>query len=1058
MARYLYDVNRTTRFFDVHKQFQGGLKTVDTDDALGAVFLRESQNVSLSEFGFIEKRYGTYLNNKVQLTGTLQGYFEFKGYKIYVVDNTFYVDGNPVSEILKETEDEQSEENYQKEWRYPTLPAYPFVLDQEVGYRDMNAVNINEVLYIFTGYYPVYAKVVAGGLKFYWFSVDIPTYDEIVVTGHNLLEDDYEGLYFSQTSTVTQPTTDYNPGLSFPEIIESNFSPKFPNSKEDIKFHFATKYPQDMNAFGKQSNQNYYEIKLDSIAYRTTLPGASDLAFLEVDIDEADFTTKSNYSVIKENYVSEEDDLATRGDNIFSQQPFSNVFYKQSTFSSVSEKFEYRINIDFEISREDFLKNNKYLIELFRFNSIDFEPFLLKDYNETLGATFNSYGTKLRETTLKITPVDYNDNVLKTETVVLDLYENSDYSFDIPSNLNKNLNIKKYIFEFFTTDTAYVDTDNIGIYDELSDIKTNPENYYYNLVTVETKKPVFNGEGNTITSSSVPNLDFTLSNLLSGNYDFRVRFVREEWERVTENGQFVRLELVQKEFFETIISDVRITPERFQDYPGAENVPIKFKPVWTCNKVIEHFGKLMIWGSREMPTAVFYSFPDRPFYFPSKFYLDFQNDEGSAIQNITPYMNILVAQTEDRTWGIRGNSGLIDSPAPYTPFTINPTVGTIAYKSVRPVRNHLFFLSKQGIIALKSLYAADEQYNIEFVDRNIRNIVPQDKNAVGIQYDNQYWLNFPNFGITLRWYIDKKAWVKDVFAWEDFKGVFKWQNVDGKLEFITYPNALQEDTNDYVYKIGVDESLPADMGSNILTKFETSFLNQNYPFHQKNYKEFKYDFTMQNEYNFSRDPIYDKTFEITDEVSVLNLQASGLTQPLLRNHTYMLSFSDVVEVDTVEINGVLIENLQKFDGSYYLDGNTDYFFVMPNSLNGKFDVDIQLTTPLQGIDERVSLRDTTYDETMVFLSKVITEERNVINQQLPIGYTEQQESIEINLADFQDFTLGTTFFGDRITFIKTIKLSGKGYNTKAYFEDVSKAKWTIESMGITYKMKRARGD
>ena len=172
----------------------------------------------------------------------------------------------------------------------------------------------------------------------------------------------------------------------------------------------------------------------------------------------------------------------------------------------------------------------------------------------------------------------------------------------------------------------------------------------------------------------------------------------------------------------------------------------------------------------------------------------------------------------------------------------------------------------------------------------------------------------------------------------------------------------------------------------------------------------------------------------------------------------MLSFSDVVEVDTLTINGVLIENLIKYDGSYYLDGNTDYFFVLPNNLNGKFDIDIQLTTPLQGLDERVSLRDTTYDETMVFLSKIITEERNVINQQLPIGYAEEQESLEINLADFQDFTLGTTFFGDRVTFVKTIKLSGKGYNTKAYFEDESKAKWTIESMGITYKMKRARSD
>jgi len=421
-------------------------------------------------------------------------------------------------------------------------------------------------------------------------------------------------------------------------------------------------------------------------------------------------------------------------------------------------------------------------------------------------------------------------------------------------------------------------------------------------------------------------------------------------------------------------------------------------------------------------------------------------------------MNILVAQTEDRTWGIRGNSGLIDSPAPYVPFTINPTVGTIAYKSVRPVRNHLFFLSKQGIIALKSLYAADEQYNIEFVDRNIRNIVPQDEQAVGIQYDNQYWLNFPNFGITLRWYIDKKAWVKDVFAWGSaFKGVFKWQNINGKLEFITYPNALQGELNTHIYKIGIDESLPADMGDSVVAKFETSFLNQNYPFHPKNYKEFKYDFTMQNEYNFSREPIYDKIFDL-EEVTILPLQVNDFVEPFLRNHTYLLSFSEVVEVDNIKINNIAIDNFQKIDASYYLEGNTDYLFVVPNTINGKFNVDIELTEPIENFNYRVGVRDVTYDETIVFLSKVISEERNVLNQQLPIGMQEEQEEVIVNLEDFKDFTLGTSSFGDRVTFVKTIKLSGKGYNAKAYFEDFSKAKWTIESMGITYKMKKARSE
>jgi hypothetical protein len=55
MARFNYDVDKITRYIDIHKQFQGGLKTVDTDDALRDVYLREAENVSLSEFNFIEK-------------------------------------------------------------------------------------------------------------------------------------------------------------------------------------------------------------------------------------------------------------------------------------------------------------------------------------------------------------------------------------------------------------------------------------------------------------------------------------------------------------------------------------------------------------------------------------------------------------------------------------------------------------------------------------------------------------------------------------------------------------------------------------------------------------------------------------------------------------------------------------------------------------------------------------------------------------------------------------------------------------------------------------------
>ena len=67
-----------------------------------------------------------------------------------------------------------------------------------------------------------------------------------------------------------------------------------------------------------------------------------------------------------------------------------------------------------------------------------------------------------------------------------------------------------------------------------------------------------------------------------------------------------------------------------------------------------------------------------------------------------------------------------------------------------------------------------------------------------------------------------------------------------------------------------------------------------------------------------------------------------------------------------------------------------------------------------------------------------------------------------------DINLGTVFganetwvfdesaFNNVVTAVKTVKLSGRGYNYKLFVTDRTKAKWTIENLGITFKFKRAR--
>jgi hypothetical protein len=1083
MARYAYDVNTTQRYIDVHKQFQGGLKTVDTDDALGAVFLRQAENVSLSEFGFIEKRYGTYENFKKQVTGNLQGYWEFEGEIIYAANGNIHIaDTSKPFLVSEKIIDYYLDTNL----RYPNLDDvfgggdYSLrdngsrIRVQKINTfqntKDMNAVQANGVLYIFTGTYPVYiAKEDDGSLKPYLFNITIPSYDEIVVTGHNFLEYDFENI-LGYDDNIPRGTTNYIGTGAKPVIYSVKADTGFPyvfKGEERGKINFAVNAGlPNIDFWSPTSPNRFTEIDIESVKYRNSGAGASVSDYIELNRDEVDF-------VVKNNYNADVSDIIFDDSEHFYQSNFKDNSYIVKQKSGGYDYYFYEALGEFFVPKNAFQKNKEFKLQ-FLTNQTGAQTIFDFETLERIPGYVESVNNRGRFI-ITITPMDasgkeYTDNASKIYWQDGVSFIGDSYKVSIPSSLYQGANIVQYKFSFYSNGSEIIKDQQTGPYL----LTETPGLYSYKFLAVGEKRA-----SAQVMSASVPRaLDFSVNKLISGTYDFEVTFAFKTYVYSSST-----LTLNNTQYFSGETNNITITEEPLQDYPGLVD-ELKLKAVWSCNKVIEHFGKLMIWGSTEMPTAVFYSFPDRPTYFPTKFYLDFQNDEGSPVQSVAPYMNILVAQTEDRTWGIRGNSGLLDSPAPYIPFMINPTVGTIAYKSVRPVRNHLFFLSKQGVIALKSLYAADEQYNIDFMDRNVRNIVAQDTKAVGIQYDNQYWLNFPESGITLRWYIDKKAWVQDKYtAWEDFNGVLKWQVIDGKLEFITYPSRFEDEGNTFMYKVGVDYSLPTDLGEAVVAKFETSFLNQNYPFHPKNYKEAKLDFTLQNEYNLGRNALYE--MESNEDIigTVHTIQAT-----IIKNHRYRLQYNFVEEETTIIDGGVYQTPANQFTET--LDGGANYItaselldllyyyavgsvlingvyaelfpinyntveFLVPNNGGGN---ELTVIGSFTGYEDGASLFDASYSDTLIFKTWVISEDQalNIDNYE---GYNEALADVDIDLAmkdRMGDWVFGTSDFGKKVTAVKTIKLSGKGYNAKLYMEDYTRSKWTLESLGLTYKMKRAR--
>lgn len=554
-----------------------------------------------------------------------------------------------------------------------------------------------------------------------------------------------------------------------------------------------------------------------------------------------------------------------------------------------------------------------------------------------------------------------------------------------------------------------------------------------------------------------------------------------------ENFVFFTTEYQTEEVYreEFIIEDLEPTLYKLEDFPTEEEPDrgnFKLRALWSANRVIEHYGKLIAYGSLEMPETAFVSFPENYRYFPSNFTLHFNTDANEPITSIKPFTQILVVQTANRTWGLKGNSSAVfldanaqtANPNAYRVFDINTSIGAIAPHTVKPVRNRLFFLSNEGIAALVSLYATDDRYNVKLMDRNIENIVPRDKNAVAIQHDNQYWINFPDSGKSFRYYIDKEAWTEDDFShFKEFNGIRKFYRNEGVLRFITNKTLVEAQDNEYkMYEAVIDKSLPTDFGLNVASKMITADLDQSMPFHEKRYKELKFDFVIQNEYLPDLTPL-----EIDDIIVQHNAGTYEFmfTADLIKNHKYNLSFSlGLSEVDVPNDDGIkTISNIEvTVDGepleNVGIDNEGIYFILGPsdtkrNGENIRVQFESEEDFSSEWLEAGYSLVDQTYD--LDIKSYVtVSSDGNFVNREA-LEVIEPQEESFFNLSEldklnlgtrFSNFTFGQTPFGDVAKTVQTVRLAGSGYGLTVSLEDESRSKWTLETLGVHYRMRKPR--
>jgi hypothetical protein len=236
--------------------------------------------------------------------------------------------------------------------------------------------------------------------------------------------------------------------------------------------------------------------------------------------------------------------------------------------------------------------------------------------------------------------------------------------------------------------------------------------------------------------------------------------------------------------------------------------------------------------------------------------------------------------------------------------------------------------------------------------------------------------------------------------------------------------------------------------------------------HLKAYKEAKMDFTLQNEYNIGKEPIVGTSY---GEGGTFPTQYILFDANLTKRHFYQITL-DKNNVPTSSTYAVYINNgvTPRATGTF-----TDTDPASQSWLPIEFqilDTDVAPYTikivsqgfpivsgELNTVDENVAvLKDSTYDNSITFTNVILSEE-GTLNIDPIQSYSQSAVERVVNLGTrLGNWTFGTSDFGNIVTAVETIKLSGRGYNCKISITETGKSKWTLESLGITYKMKKAR--
>lgn len=240
--------------------------------------------------------------------------------------------------------------------------------------------------------------------------------------------------------------------------------------------------------------------------------------------------------------------------------------------------------------------------------------------------------------------------------------------------------------------------------------------------------------------------------------------------------------------------------------------------IHTCTRATVYWNRLVLYGDTTNPALIYISEVNTPNYMPALLTLEFDSPRREALTQLLPYRNGLLAFTKTSTQLLTGSS-----PDDYTRRMLHTDLGCISPKGAAVMKNHVAFLSHQGIYVLKTSSTTDDKATVEKIDSRIANLVHLDTDALALFHDGQFQLTFPSRNMRLRFYQELGAWTRDTSDKFNFTGMW---SIDG---------TIYAQSGNMVYQF--DPSVYTDDYTIYTNSFESKAFSLSQPYHRKKLKE-----------------------------------------------------------------------------------------------------------------------------------------------------------------------------------------------------------------------------